>query len=247
MHPTFIYGRHAVKVLLDTDPARVKGLYVSVTAEPEFKPYAQRHNITIEPLSAHRFDKELEGAVHQGVVAKVALGGLVEDYATFVKSINDPSPSAALVLLNEVTDPHNVGAIIRSAAAFGAAAVLVPSHNQAPITGAVAKASAGAVFMIPIIAINNENQTILDLKERGFWIYGLAGEGDHEVSKEKFDAPAVFVVGSEGEGLRPKTREHCDILLRIPMHPAVESLNASVSAAVVLSHWSGQHPEALMR
>jgi len=244
MPPTFIYGRHAVKVLLETEPARVKGLYVSVTAEPEFKPYAQRLNITIEPLSAHRFDKELEGAVHQGVVAKVTLGGLVEDYASFVRGI-EPSPSAALVLLNEITDPHNVGAIIRSAAAFGASAVLIPAHNQSPITGVVAKASAGTVFMVPIVAINNENQTILDLKERGFWIYGLAGEGTHDIAKEKFDAPAVFVVGSEGEGLRQKTREHCDILLRIPMHPAVESLNASVSAAVALSHWSDQHPEVL--
>src|SRR6185436_9595695 len=211
MPPTFIYGRHAVKVLLETDPGRVKGLYVSVTAEPEFKPYAQRHNISLEPLSAHRFDKELEGAVHQGVVAKVALGGLVEDYAEFARGI-EPTPSAALVLLNEITDPHNVGAIIRSAAAFGASGVLIPAHNQSPINGTVVKASAGAVFTVPIVAINNENQTILDLKKKGFWIYGLAGEGDHQIAEEKFDAPAVFVVGSEGEGLRAKTREHCDIL-----------------------------------
>jgi 23S rRNA (guanosine2251-2'-O)-methyltransferase len=138
-----------------------------------------------------------------------------------------------------------VGAIIRSATAFGASGILIPAHNQAPITGIVAKASAGTVFSIPILAINNENQTILDLKKRGFWIYGLAGEGDHELPKEKFDAPAVFVVGSEGQGLRQRTREHCDILLRIPMTPRVESLNASVSAAVVLAAWATQHPEAL--
>lgn len=244
MMNAYIYGRHAVLALLKAEPQRVHRLYVSVTAEPEFKPIGQRFHIPVEPLAGHKFDQELEGAVHQGVIAKVAIEGLMKDYNRFMSSFS-PSPDIALVLLNEITDPHNVGAIIRSAAAFGAAGVLIPTHNQATITGVVAKASAGAVFTVPIIAISNENQVILDLKKRGYWIYGLAGEGSNELPNEKFDAPAVFVVGSEGEGLRAKTREHCDILLRIPMRPSVESLNASVSAAVVLSRWSSQHPKAL--
>jgi 23S rRNA (guanosine2251-2'-O)-methyltransferase len=222
----------------------VHRIYVSVTAEPEFKPFAQRHHIPIEPLAGHQFDRELEGAVHQGVIARVAIEGLTREYRAFMDSL-DVSPSTSLVLLNEVTDPHNVGAIIRSAAAFGVSGVLIPVHNQAPITGAVAKASAGTVFLVPIIEISNENQTILDLKKRGFWIYGLASEGSKELHSEKFTAPAAFVVGSEGSGLRQKTEEHCDILLRIPMRPEVESLNASVSAAVVLAQWSAQHPEIL--
>jgi len=241
---SYIYGRHAVRTLLESDPQRVHRVYVSVTAESEFKPLAQRHHIPVEPLAGHQFDKELEGAIHQGVIARVAIEGLMRDYHQFIGSL-ESSPSSSLVLLNEITDPHNVGAIVRSAAAFGVSGVLLPVHNQAPITGAVAKASAGTVFLVPIVAISNENQTILDLKKRGFWIYGLAGDGANALPDEKFDAPAVFVVGSEGEGMRAKTREHCDILLRIPMHPAVESLNASVSAAVVLSAWSSQHPEAV--
>ena len=218
---------------------------MSVGAEKEFTELARRAHIRVEPLAGHDFRKELDGAVHQGVVAKVAMDGLVQDYETFMRSFT-PDASTSLVLLNEITDPHNVGAIIRSAAAFGAAGVLIPTHNQAPITGAVAKASAGMVFAMPIVAINNENQTIEDLKKRRFWIYGLAGEGKNEIYKEKFDAAACFVVGSEGEGLRMKTREHCDILLRVPMHPRTESLNASVSAAVVLAEWSKQHPEAIL-
>ena len=244
MQSAFIYGRHAVKELILNHPERVQGVFVSISAEKEFRALATPRHIRIEPLAEHDFRRELADAVHQGVVAKVAMDGLLLDYDKFIRAL-DVSPSTCLVLLNEITDPHNVGAIIRSAAAFGAAGVLIPTHNQSPITGVVAKASAGMVFAMPIIAINNENQTIEDLKKRGFWVYGLAGEGKNDASKEKFDAPAVLVVGSEGEGLRTKTREHCDILLRIPMHQRVESLNASVSAAIVLSGWSAQHQEAI--
>lgn len=244
MQTAYIYGRNAVKGVIEHAPERVQGVFVSITAEEEFAGLCKAHHIRMEPLAEHDFRKELMGAVHQGVVAKVAMDGLMLDYERFMRAFT-PNASTCLVLLNEVTDPHNVGAIIRSAAAFGATAVLLPAHNQAPITGAVAKASAGTVFSLPIIAINNENQTIEDLKKKKFWIYGLAGEGQNELSKEKFDAPAVFVVGSEGEGLRAKTREHCDILLRIPMSERAESLNASVSAAITLAKWSEQHPEAL--
>lgn len=244
MQTIYIHGTHAVKTVMQVMPERVQGVFVSFGSEKEFAPLARQHHIRLEPLSDHDFRKELQGAVHQGVVAKVASEGLVQSYDSFVRSL-DVSPKMSLVLLNEITDPHNVGAIIRCAAAFGCSGVLIPTHNQAPITGAVAKASAGMVFMIPIVSINNENQAIADLKKRGFWIYGLAGEGKNELTKEVFNAPAVFVVGSEGEGLRTKTREHCDILLKIPIHPRTESLNASVATAVVLSAWSTQHPEAL--
>ena len=243
MSTTFIYGRHAVLALLNTAPERVQVLFLSSGTEQEFRPLAQKLNIRTEEMS-RKLSLELEGEVHQGIVARVATAGLMRDYADFMNSL-EPTASTCLVLLNEITDPYNVGAIIRSAAAFGAAGVLIPAHNQSPITGIVAKASAGMMFAIPLVAINNENQTIIDLKKRQYWVYGLAAEGKNELSKEKFDAPAVFVIGSEGEGLRLKTKEHCDILLRVPMHWRAESLNASVSAGVVLSHWSTQHPEAL--
>lgn len=241
---SIIYGRHAIASLLNNHPDRVEHLYLAPSAMEGLAEIAEARGVRIEPMTPGLLHKELEGAVHQGAVARVSLSGIMQDYTQFIAA-QPATPETALVMLNEVTDPYNVGAIIRSAAAFGASGVLIPSHNQAPITGIVAKASAGTVFSIPIIGINNENQTIMDLKKKGYWIYGLAGEGDHELPKEKFDAPAVFVVGSEGDGLRQKTREHCDILLRIPMSSSVESLNASVSAAVVLSTWSSQHPEAL--
>ncbi len=245
MASTIIYGRHAVTSLISNAPERIQNLYVAPSAMEAIQEIAQARGVRIEPLTPSTLNRELEGAVHQGVVVRATLSSLMQDYNEFTKDLA-VVPSTCLVMLNEITDPYNVGAIIRSAAAFGAAGILIPTHNQAPITGVVAKASAGTVFSIPIIGINNENQTIMDLKKKGFWIYGLAGEGANELPKEKFDAPAVFVVGSEGDGLRHKTREHCDILIRVPMTPKVESLNASVSAAVVLSAWANQHPEALV-
>lgn len=240
---TYIYGRHAVKALLHSASDRISTLYLSTGIEQEFIPLAHKRNIKVMELSG-RVLRELGEAVHQGVVADVSMDNITRPYADFIRELQ-PTPSNALVLLNEISDPHNVGAIIRSAVAFGASGVLIPAHNQSPITGAVAKASAGTLFSIPLVSIGNENQTIIDLKKKGFWIYGLAADSDKELAKERFDAPAVFVVGSEGEGMRQKTREHCDIVLKIPMSPRAESLNASVSAAVALSHWSDQHHEAL--
>ncbi len=100
-------------------------------------------------------------------------------------------------------------------------------------------------FRVPLVAIGNVNTTIRDLKERGYWIYGLDGRGDTEVTKEQFDRPTVFVLGNEGEGLRKMTAEACDTLIKIPMHNRCESLNASASTAAMLYAWSAQHPEAL--
>ena len=244
MAVSYIYGRHPVKALIAIAPERVIALHVTSTVEHEFRSIAAPRAIKEHQMDERKFDKELQNAVHQGVIAEVNTGGLMLDFKKFMEGLTVTS-STCLVLLNEVTDPHNVGAIIRSAAAFGAAGVLLPSHGGALVTGTVAKASAGTIFSIPLVMINNENHTILDLKKHGFWSYGLSGDAKKAYSSERFDAPAVFVVGSEGDGLRTKTQEHCDILLSIPMHARVESLNASVSAAVVLSEWSKQHPEAV--
>jgi 23S rRNA (guanosine2251-2'-O)-methyltransferase len=155
-----------------------------------------------------------------------------------------PGKATALALMGEVQDPHNVGAIIRSAAAFGLAGVLIPEHNQAQVTGTVVKTSAGMAFRIPLVSIGNVNDTLRTLKEAGFWIYGLAMEGN-PLPSETFDAPAVFVLGSEGSGIREKTLEECDIKLSIPMHPRCESLNVAVSGGIVFSTWAAQHPHAM--
>ena len=151
----------------------------------------------------------------------------------------------SLLILGELEDPHNVGAIIRSAAAFGVSGVLIPQHNQAPVTGAVVKVSAGMAFRVPIVSVGNINNTVRDLKDKGFWVYGLDGEAEQTVSGETYEKPSVFILGNEGRGIREKTREMCDILLSIPMNPQCESLNVAASTAVTLFAWSSQHPKAL--
>lgn len=169
---------------------------------------------------------------------------LVRDYAGFITKLV-VTPDTALVLLDELQDPQNVGAIIRSAAAFGVAGVLLPEHNQAPVTDAVISVSAGTAYQVPLVQIGNVNQTIRDLKERGFWIYGLDSKAEKNLSAEHFDAPAIFILGNESKGIRQKTREYCDVLLRIPLRPDCDSLNVAASAAIALHAWSGQHPVAL--
>ncbi len=183
-------------------------------------------------------------AVHQGVIAEVQPGKLMRSYAKFWEDA-EVTDDTVLVVLGEVQDPQNVGAIIRSAAAFGAAGVLIPEHRQAPVTGTVVKVSAGAVFSVPLVSIGNVNTVLRDLKERGFWIYGLAGEGGTSIHEEDFRKPSVIVVGGEGPGLREKTLEECDIALSIPIHSRIESLNAATATSIALYQWSVRHSGAL--
>lgn len=183
-------------------------------------------------------------ASHQGVVLGIRPDKLMVPYKQFKQSLKAEA-NTALLVLGEVQDPHNVGAVIRSAAAFGLAGVLIPPHNQAPVTGTVVKVSAGMAFRIPLVTISNVNTVLRDLQEGGFWVYGLEGEGTTSTVKEKFTRPSVFVLGNEGSGLREKTKELCDELLSIPIHPRCESLNAAAATAIVLASWSAQHPGAL--
>ena len=240
----YIYGKHALTEALANTPHIIKKVFAADGAlDAETLSQLKKHNISLSPLKGEAQNVSKD-ASHQGVIVTIDPTDLLLDLKTFLATL-DLSSNPSLVLLDEVQDPHNVGAIIRSAAAFGASAVLIPQHNQAQVTGAVVKTSAGMAFRIPLISIGNVNQTLAILKEHRFWIYGLAMEGSRELAQEKFDAPAVFVVGNEGEGIHKRTLELCDVTLNIPMHPRTESLNAAVSAAIVLYGWSQQHREAL--
>ena len=243
---TYIYGKHALEEALRNAPHVIKKVFFAPEMDDrELRELVRSKNIPISPLKNKEAGRIVgEDTPHQGVIAVANLERLMSDFDDFIGKA-EISNDTMLVLLDELTDPQNVGAIIRSAAAFGASGILMPLHNQAPLTGSVVKASAGMVFRIPVVSIGNVNRTIELLKERGFRAYALAMQGPKTVSEEVYDAPSVFVVGNEGKGIRQKTFEHCDVTLRIPMHPQCESLNASVSAAVALYAWSDQHPEAL--
>lgn len=227
-------------------PHTIKKVFLSPEVNnPELRVLLKKTNLTPGVLKGREMDHMVgRETAHQGVIAVTDPGSLLLDFKQFLAELH-PTEHTMLVLLDELTDPHNVGAIIRSAAAFGAAGILLPVHNQAPITGTVVKTSAGMAFRVPLISIGNVNQAVDALAKIGFRTYGLVMNGVQNIVDEKFDAPTLFIIGNEGDGIRQKTFERCDVGLRIPMSMRAESLNASVSAAVVLYQWSVRHPNAL--
>ena len=241
----YIYGKHALTEALRYAPHAVKKIHIAKKLDDDkLRSLIDKSKIPVASLESKHVSSLEGNATHQGVIGVVAVNELVQSFDAFMRSL-PLSPKTSLVILGEVQDPHNVGAVIRSAAAFGVAGVLIPEHNQAPITGAVVKVSAGMAFRVPLVSIGNVNQTIRELKDAGFVIYGLYGSGKERLPQQKFDEPSVFILGNESTGIREKTRELCDHLLCIPMHGRAESLNAAVSASVVLYAWSTIHPDSL--
>jgi 23S rRNA (guanosine2251-2'-O)-methyltransferase len=243
----YMFGKHAVSEALGQRPDVVKQILLDENFSDE-KIMRQISAAGLVPklLNTKNPPRGISAnAAHQGIVAALLPEKLMVDFKDFIKKLTI-TPDTALLILGEVQDPHNVGAVIRSAAAFGLAGVLIPPHNQAPVTGTVIKVSAGMAFRIPLVAISNVNSVARDLQKRGFWMYGLEGSGTVTTVNEKFERPSAFILGNEGSGLREKTKELCDDLISIPIHPRCESLNAAAATAVVLSAWSLHHPKAVL-
>lgn len=239
-----IYGKHAVIEALTFRSDVVSELFVRDDVRPQLRDQLLG-GVKVSLFKGEAVPKGVDKhAVHQGMIAKIDREKLVVKFEDFRRTLK-VNAQTALALLGEVQDPHNVGAVVRSAAAFGLSGVLIPKHRQAGVTGTVVKVSAGMAFKIPLVEVANVNRAIEDLKKDGFFVYGLDGDGDVALPSEHFSKPSVFVLGNEGEGIRAKTREHCDSIVSIPMHKRCESLNASASASVVFYAWSTQHPEAL--
>ncbi len=189
--------------------------------------------LRFEPRDA--LDRAARGAAHQGVVAFGAAHRYVE-----LSRVLDTAE--LLILLDGVEDPHNLGAIVRTAHAAGASAVLIPERRAAGLNETVAKAAAGALEHLPVVRIGNVNQTLEELKGRGFWIYGLDERASQLHTEIDYARPTVFVLGGEGHGLHEMVKKHCDLLVRIPMAGAISSLNVSVAAGVVLFEWRRRNP-----
>lgn len=244
----YMYGRHALAEALRNAPQVIRKVFLAPDLrDAELRALLEKNQIPTAPL-AKDSGKGLvrKDAVHQGVIAVMDSASLLVTFDEFLDSLGAPLPAkTAVAVLAEVQDPHNVGAIIRSAAAFDLAGVLIPEHRQAGITGAVVKASAGMAFRIPLVTIGNVNAALKALKAKGFWIYGLSADGATALGADAFDAPCAFVVGNEGSGIREKTLDACDVTLSIPIHARTESLNAAVSASIVFYEWSRKYPEAL--
>lgn len=240
--PVFIYGRHAVLEALLKRPDVVRAVFVreDVTDDSAVKKLLNQTE-RVKTFKGNNVPQGVDSrATHQGFIAEIDTGKLLVPFKTFRDELGEIDAGVSVVVLGEVQDPHNVGAVIRSAAAFGCRAVLLPEHRGCPVTGTVIKTSAGTAFTIPLVSVGNINTALRDLKDHGFWVYGLDGDGDTYLHEEQFSKPSAFVVGNEAKGIREKTQEACDTVLSISIDERAESLNASVSAAVVLYAWSVQ-------
>lgn len=238
----WIYGRHSVAAALANPERRWRRLFALAGQEAEAQQLlagavAERRGAegaALEVRDRDGFGALLPpGAVHQGLALEVeplrepSLEDLLRELATAVDR-------CVVVVLDQVADPHNVGAVLRSAAAFGARAVLLAAHGAPPVTGALAKAASGAVDRVPMVRVVNLTRALDRLKETGFWVCGLDETADGPLAALDLGPRAVLVLGSEGGGLRRLVREHCDYLARLPTSPAQPTLNVSNAAAVAL-------------
>lgn len=238
----FIYGRNPVEELLKNRADEVEKIYINRKLNKQtfstILSLASDNRVPVAEVPGSKL-YELVGKVNdQGIVAAISQIQY-EEFEDWLERI-EPNQNTGILLLDEIEDPHNFGAILRTAAASGMDAVIVPKHRQAPVSAAAYKTSAGTAGRIPIVRAVNLNQAILKLKDNKFWIAGLDMHGDSLLWEQTFDVPMAFVIGNEGRGMRQKTGEHCDFLLSIPMYNGVESLNASVSAALVCYEWRRQ-------
>lgn len=235
----YLYGKHALNEALTSKPEVISKVFLSENAaDKDLLAQLNKLNIAVNPMKSGDADKRVGSeATHQGVIALVNIGKIYKNLDEILKTF-EVKKNPCFVILDELQDPHNVGSIIRTAAAFGVDAIFIPEHNQSPITGTVIKTSAGMVFKIPICKIGNVNQLIRLLKEKNFWIYGLVMEGDTILKNAVFDTPTAFVVGNESVGIREKSLDLCDVKLSVPMQEKCESLNASVATSIVLYEWS---------
>lgn len=242
----YTYGTHALEEALRFAPHALLKVYIErSSADKKLLREIEASGVATAKLGEGTARADLRaGASHQGVIGQISLHALMTPYQKFIDSV-EAVPATSLVLLCGVEDPHNTGAIIRSAAAFGARGILLPQKGQAPVTGTVLKVSAGMAFRVPLVPVEQISSAIRDLKKKGFKVYGLSGQSAESVSKVQFLEPALFVFGNEGQGIPREVMSLCDAILAVPMHPQCESLNVAAAAATVLFAWSSRHPEAL--
>lgn len=232
----WLFGMHTVLTLLQTEPDRVLELQLQRGREDErvrkIQQRAERLEIPVTWVNRSDLDRLADGS-HQGVAARCRQGELRDEH--FLWQLLDSCKTPPLLLvLDGITDPHNLGACLRSADAAGVAAVLAPKDRSVGMTPVVRKVACGGAETVPFIAVTNLARTLEELKKRGVWLVGTAGEADQLIYDADLKGPLALVMGAEGDGLRRLTREHCDFLVKLPMAGAVSSLNVSVAAGVCL-------------
>lgn len=231
-----IYGVHAVEALLRHHPKRVKQLWLAEgRQDPRVQALielARQARVAVGQRDRRELDEWAEG-VHQGVVAEVS-PSQVWGEAMLDELLDRCEGTPLLLVLDGITDPHNLGACLRTADAAGVQAVIVPKDKSATLNATVRKVACGAAEVVPLVAVTNLARTLEKLRQRGLWTVGTAGEAEQELYQLDLRGPTVLIMGAEGKGMRRLTREHCDYLARLPMAGSVSSLNVSVATGVCL-------------
>ncbi len=238
----YVYGLHAVTAVLERSPERVLEIMVATPRDDQriraLRQTAAQLGLRVQNASAATLAGLVGGVAHQGAVVAVRPRAPWDDNALFADldglQRDGPGEDPLLLVLDGVTDPHNLGACLRTADAAGVRAVVIPRDRAAGLDGAARKVAAGAAEFLPVAVVTNLARTLDGLKARGIWIAGAAGDAPQSLYAADLKRPLAIVLGAEGEGMRRLTRERCDFLVRIPMNGAVESLNVSVAAGIAL-------------
>lgn len=235
-----VFGIHAVNALMDSAPERFIEIWLLKGREDErlmsIINMARKLGISAQMVQRKVLDEKSEGEQHQGVIARVKQGKVFteNDLDDIINKANTQGIPPFLLILDGVTDPHNLGACLRNADASGVQAIIVPKDNAARITPTVRKVAVGAVESVPLVQVTNLSRTMKQLQELGVWIIGTAGETDTCLYDVKLSGPMALVMGAEGKGMRRLTRENCDQLVKLPMAGKVSSLNVSVATGICL-------------
>ncbi len=231
-----IFGIHAVKAVLNSDPARFIEVFVLKGRQDDrLLPVLNELlslGITVQEAGRKALDDKVEGASHQGIIARVRPAKQYNE--NDLDAILTVNANPLLLILDGVTDPHNLGACLRNADAAGVAAVIVPKDRAAQLNATASKVACGAAEVMPLVRVTNLARTMRALQDKGVWIVGTAGEATHDVYQSKLTGPLAIVMGAEGDGMRRLTRETCDDLIKIPMAGSVSSLNVSVATGICL-------------
>jgi len=238
-----IYGRHSVLAAIE-GVRHLNRIWIATKLryDPRFHSLlskAKANGIVVDEVEPRRLDQITQGANHQGIAAQVTPYEYV-DLGDLIEQAKAATDQPVLVIADGITDPHNLGAIIRTAEALGAQGLIIPQRRASGITSTVVKVAAGALESLPVSRVVNINRAMEDLKNAGFWIYGAAATAAEPIDTVKFHAATVLVVGSEGDGLSLLTQQRCDVLVSIPLRGKTPSLNASVAAGMALYEVSRQ-------
>lgn len=236
MSEEYIVGRNPVLELLRSGRS-VNKIWIAEGSQKgpisQVMSMAKEAKIQVQIVPKKKIDQVADGQVHQGVVALVAAYEYVE-VEDMLRKAADLGEPPFLLILDEIEDPHNLGSILRTADVVGAHGVIIPKRRAVGLTSTVAKSSAGAMEYVPVARVTNIVRTMEELKEKGVWMAGTDASGEQDIREARFDMPIGIVIGSEGKGMSRLVRETCDFVVRLPMVGHVNSLNASVAAALLM-------------